>query len=110
MNKIKPNQILMNWIVSFCKKQKAKHDELTRKKISALLEQAELFFTDVYILEMQKINAIDFHPALYKTGKIKSYWAAYQAYEIVLSVILDNRVDDCYTKLVEHLRTQEEAV
>lgn len=96
---------LIEWIIQFCKKQKAKHDELTKRKIKVLLDRAERFFTDVYILEMQKNGAIDFHPALYRQGYVRSYWAAYQAYQTVLEIILAGHLERNYSRLIKDIKS-----
>lgn len=104
MAKLKTQIKFVEWIIQFCKKRKIKQDELTKKKIRIFLDYAEKFYIEVYIIENQKREAIDFHPSLYRKGIVKSSWAAHQAYERVLEIILSGNFERNFNRLAKELK------
>ena len=80
---------------------KRKQDVLTKRKIEFLFDTAYKHFYDQYlILHTIRIgDDVDFHPHFYAARDAKA-----AAYEVILQVIKDGRINACYQKRIKVLK------
>lgn len=80
---------------------KRKQNELTKRKIEFLFDTAYKHFYDQYlILHTIRIgDDVDFHPHFYAARDAKA-----AAYEVILQVIKDGRINACYQKRIKVLK------
>lgn len=92
---------LVVFLSNLYKNYKRKQDELTRYKINFLFNTAYKHFYDQYlILHTKRIGTnIDFHPHFYAVRSAKE-----AATDVILQVIKDGRVDNCYRKRINGLK------
>jgi len=97
----------LGWVKNLFEKCTKDQDELMKKKIDFLYKNTYKFYLDLYLTGTKQNNSLDFHPALYKSGATKSVAATKSAMECMISVIKEGRVNECYTKLTEHLKSKK---
>lgn len=80
---------------------KRKQDELTRRKMAFLEEQAYNNFYEQYlILHIKRIgNKVDLHPSIYARKDAQA-----KAREVVLQVAANGKIDKCYRARIKELR------
>lgn len=96
----------LNWALNLLKKHKAKQNELTRKKISALQKKAYDYHLTLYIDRIIKLKKADFHPYLYLSGEIVCAEAEHNAINDVVRIVQqgEKAINECYSILVENNR------
>jgi len=83
---------------------KKKQDDIKRKKIEFLYQEAYHFFLDSYLMKIAEKGAIDFPPYMYETGKIICQEAQNKAEQALLAVIEADKVNYCYTKRIRQIK------
>lgn len=97
----------IEWVKNLFEKSKQDQDELMKKKIDLLYKNTYKFYLDLYLTGVKQKKSVDFHPAIYKSGQTKSVAATQAAMECMISVIKEGRVNECYSKLTEHLKSKK---
>lgn len=78
-----------------------KQNELTKRKIEFLFDTAYKHFYDQYLIShtIRIGDDVDFHPHFYAARDAKA-----AAYEVILQVIKDGRINACYQKRIKVLK------
>lgn len=95
---------LRNYFHNFFIELKKKQNDITRKKIEFLYQEAYKYFLDVYLDKITKENKVDLPPFFYETGKAICAEAQSNAEQVMLDVIADNRVNQCYSKRLKQIK------
>lgn len=81
-----------------------KQNDMTKKKIDFLYNEAYKYFLDVYLDRIAKQQILDLPPFFYTTGKVICEEAKSQAEQVMLDVIADGRINHCYSKRMKQVR------
>ena len=81
-----------------------KQNELLQKKIDYLFDEAYKFFLDEYLDRVAKEQIADLPPFFYTTGKVICSEARSNAEQVMIDVIRDGRVNQCYTKRLRQIK------
>ena len=79
---------------------------LEKKKIDYLYNVAYKYFLDIYLDNLAKNRIRDYHPVLYITGCKTCKYAQWNALNVMIQVINNNRVNQCY----QSRKRQEEEI
>lgn len=85
---------------------KERQDEIKRRKIIFLTQQAYQYYYDMQEGQERKPYGIDLPEFILRrqAEQNRRQVAEYNAAQIMLQVIADNRVDECYRKRVKELK------
>lgn len=101
INQIKSNiSLLPNLFTNLIQAYKKHQDEIRNKKIAFLEEEAYKYFHTLYYIFESDSPEI---PHFVHERQAERY-AREQANKVVLEVIADNRLNECYTKRVRELK------
>jgi len=93
---------------SFChqvfEEIKKKQDDIKRKKIEFLYQEAYKYFLDLYLMKTAEHHIIDLPSFLYETGRAICLEAKTNAERAVLDVIKADRVNQCYSKRIKEIK------
>ncbi len=95
---------LMNYIHHLFEEKKAEMDDIKRRKTEFLFAEAYCYYLDLYLTSTIAAKTVDLPPFFYTTGAAICQEARYNAESVMLEVIRDNRINQCYTKRVTELR------
>lgn len=95
---------LMNYIHHILEEKKAEADDIMRRKIEFLTAEAYCHFLDLYLTRTLAAKIVDLPPFYYTTGAAICQEAMYNAETVMLDVIRDKRVNQCYTKRINELK------
>ena len=90
---------LIGFLTSVFNEVKKKKDDIQRKKIEYLYEQTYRYYLDLYLAKT--VNDLDFPQFMYETGMIICNEAKTQALKVMLEVIKDGRINECYSKALK---------
>lgn len=100
---VKKITMLPNLFSNLLKQYKAKQDELKQKKIDFLTKEAYRYFYD--LLEFPKLADVDLPEFIYEQDrKTRAYQLATKA---MVDVIAEGRLNQCYAKRIEELKTKK---
>ena len=88
---------MINFIKSLLFIFKHRKDEINKRKIKFLYQEAFNYYYDVLELLYASGNVIDLPFAIEKTAKNK-------AMNAMLKIIADGRINECYTKRIKQLK------
>lgn len=92
----------LNWVQHLVQNYKRKQDELRQKKIDIITAEAYKYYLVLVLDEIIAKNEVDFHPDLYRTGKIINTKAQSLALDAVRENVLQygaKRIDECFSAL-----------
>lgn len=95
---------LQRFIHNLYEETKRKQDEILRKKTNFLYREAYRYFLDLYLIKVANERRVDLPAFMYERGYVVCKEAMYKAEEVMLKVIKDGRVSQCYTKRIKELR------
>lgn len=95
---------LLNYVHHLFEEQKAKMDDIKRRKAEFLFNEAYTHFLDLYLTRTLASKTVDLPPFYYTTGAALCQEAFYRAESVMLDVIRDNRINQCYTKRINELK------
>ena len=99
---VKKVSVIPNLFSNLLNQYKAKQDEIKRKKINFLTNEAYNYFYD--LLECPQVADIDLPEFIYEEQRKK---LAYQkASEALMEVIAEGRVEQCYSKRMKELKNR----
>lgn len=97
VNNCKKVSILPNLFSNLLKQYKEKQDEIKKKKINFLMQEAYRYFYD--LLEFPKLSDVDLPEFIYEERRKR---IAYQkASEALIDVIAEGRLEKCYSARVK---------
>ena len=95
---------LMNYNHHIFEQKKSEMDDIKRRKTEFLFAEAYTFFLDLYLTRTRAAGIVDLPPFFYTTGAAICQEAMYNAEAVMLDVIEDKRVNQCYTKRIDELK------
>ena len=102
VNNCKKVSILPNLFSNLLKQYKEKQDEIKKKKINFLMQEAYRYFYD--LLEFPKLSDVDLPEFIYEEQRKR---IAYQkASKALIDVIAEGRLEKCYSARVKQLNTR----
>lgn len=107
MKAVVMNFPLQKFIHNVFEEVKKKQDEILRKKTIFLYREAYRYFLDLYLIKVANEKRVDIPAFFYEQGIVTCEEAKYNAERVMLDVIKDGRVNQCYTKRIKELRKQQ---
>ena len=95
---------LQKFIHNLYEETKKRQDEILRKKTNFLYREAYRYYLDLYLIRTANKKCIDIPAFYYETGIVICEEARHNAEKVMLEVIKDGRVNQCYTKRIKELR------
>jgi len=98
---------LQGFVHNLFEAAKNKQDEIIKGKTNFLYREVYKYFLDSYLMRTAKENVLDFPPFMYETGLVLCEEARYKTERVMLRIIKDGRINQCYTKRIKELRKQQ---
>ena len=95
---------LRNYIHHILEEKKSQMDDIKRRKTEFLLAEAYTYFLDLYLTRTLAAKLPDLPPFFYTTGAAICTEAMNNAESVMLEVIRDGRINQCYTKRIKELK------
>lgn len=95
---------LINYFHHLLEEKKARMDDIKRRKTEFLFAEAYTYFLDLYLTRTMASKAVDLPPFYYTTGAAICSEAYHNAEVVMIDVINDNRINQCYTKRIKELK------
>ncbi len=95
---------LYNFFHQVFEEVKKKQDDIKRKKIEFLYQEAYRYFLDVYLMKIAEYQIVDLPPFLYETGRAICLEAKANAQRAVLDIVKADKVNECYSKRIKEIR------